>query len=48
MTAARGKESTPLFHTIRAITTRRKCLWREVMARAFELRLWDDETNMKN
>jgi hypothetical protein len=48
MTAARGKESTPLADTVSAVTTRRKCLWREVMARAFELRLWDDETNMKN
>jgi hypothetical protein len=48
MTTAGRKESTPLTHTIRTITTSRKSIRVEVMARAFELRFRDDKSDMKN
>jgi hypothetical protein len=44
MTTAGRKKSTSLAHAIRAITTRRKGVRGEVMARAFELYSWDDKT----
>jgi hypothetical protein len=48
MTTAGRKKSTSLAHAIRAITTGRKGIRRGDMARTFELRFWDDETNMEN
>jgi len=48
MTTAGRKKSTSLADAIRAITTRRKGVRGEVMARAFELHFWDDESNMQN
>jgi hypothetical protein len=47
MTTAGREKSTSLAHAIGAVTTRRKG-FRGDMARAFELRFWNDETNMKN
>jgi hypothetical protein len=48
MTTAGREKSTPLAHTRVAVTTRGKSIQGEVTARAFELRFWDDKTNMEN
>jgi hypothetical protein len=48
MTTTGRMKSSPLTHTIRAITTRRRGIRREDMARALKLRLWDNEANMEN
>jgi len=48
MTTAGREKPTPLAHTGVAVTTRRKSIQGEVMARAFKLRFWDGEANMEN
>jgi len=48
MTTACRKESTPLAYTIRTVTAGRKGIRRGDMARAFELRFWDDEADLEN
>jgi hypothetical protein len=48
MTTACRKESTPLAYTIRTVTAGRKGFRGVDMARAFELRFWDDKSNMEN
>jgi hypothetical protein len=48
MATAGREKSTPLAHTGVAVTTRRKSIQGEVMARACELRFGDDEADMKN
>jgi len=46
MATAGRKESTPLAHTKRAVTTRRKGIRGGDMARTLELRFGEDEANI--
>jgi hypothetical protein len=48
MTTTGRMKSSPLTHTIRAITTWRKTVRGENGRRAFDLRFWNDESNIKN